>query len=102
MKLLKKAVKFVKESKGLGTAKGKLIDYKEVHGLQYNFMKGLFIMDPRKLMNEVNALHQDKEQWEASEGQYKDYALTGGYMAGKMFIGGTGSALITFSGTGLC
>lgn len=100
MSLLKKAYNFIKESKGPVTAKGKLIDYKEAHAIQYNFMKGLFTLDPRKLMEDVNALYQDKQQWEDSEGQYQDYALVGGYMTSKMFVGGLGTGIMT--STGIC
>jgi len=100
MKIIDKLLKTIKESKGVGTAKGKYIDYKEAHALQYNYMKGLFIMDPRKLADNVNALVQDKEQWENSQGQYKDYALVGGYMTSKVMMGATGTGLLT--GTGIC
>ena len=77
--MLKKLVNWIKASKGVGTAKGKLIDYREAHRLQYGFLKGLAIFGPRKLARNMNVLHMDPEQWEDSEGQYIDTMMVTGY-----------------------
>ena len=77
--MLNKLVKWIKASKGVGTAKGKIIDYREAHRLQYGFLKGLAIFGPRKLAQNMNVLHMDPEQWENSEGQYIDTMMVVGY-----------------------
>ena len=86
MKLLNKVKNFIKSSKGPVTAKGKLVDYKEAHTLQYGFIKGLTIVRPKTLRNSIRASRMAFRVWESSEGQYYDYSLLAGFIVQKIVV----------------
>lgn len=88
MKVLRKLLKAVKDSKGPATAKGKYIDYREAHKLQYAFFKGASIISPFALRNEIQARKMGFKAWEDSEGQYHDTALAAGYILSKLAVAG--------------
>lgn len=78
----------IRESKGVATAKGKLIDYGEAHALQYAFFRGFVTIRWSSYRSKIKANDMALDVWEASEGQYQDTALTVGYIANKVFLGG--------------
>jgi hypothetical protein len=84
MSYLKESVNWLKqkiiESKGLGTAKGKLIDYREAHRIQYGIILGLTIFRPKKLIEKSKANKTKFLEWEAQELQYQDQAMVYTYI----------------------
>jgi len=93
--MLQKLKEWVLNYKGFLSAKGRYIDYKEAHSMQYAFMKGFSIGRPSKLMENLEAPRMEFGEWEKGEGQYKDYTLVAGYVASKLLIGGLGSGVLS-------
>jgi len=90
----KRVKEFVKRSKGPATAKGKLVDYKEAHTLQYGFFKGLVTVRPSSYKKSLKANNMALDVWEASEGQYHDTALTAGFITNKILLAGASGFLV--------
>ena len=78
--MIQKVLEVIKQSKGVATAKGKYIDYREAHKLQYAFMQGLVTIRPSQAVKRVKANNLKFIEWEDSEGQYYDYAFLAGYV----------------------
>lgn len=99
--MLNRLKEWLRNYKGVASAKGKYVDYKEAHSLQYSFFRGFRIMRPSKLMESLEAPRQEFGEWEAGEGQYKDTSLVVGYVVSKVLIaGGSGFGLLSFLGLG--
>jgi len=73
--LIKSIAKKIKASKGFMTAKGKLINYREAHRIQYGIVLGLITFRPRKIIERTEAHQLDFLEWEKGNIHYQDQAM---------------------------
>lgn len=72
---LKELGRIIKESDGVMTAKGKWIDYREAHKLQYGIVLGLVTFRLSKLQKRIYASEMDFLEWESNNKHYTDKAM---------------------------
>lgn len=80
MKWFKDKLEWIKKSKGFLTARGKWINYREAHKLQYGFILGIIIFRPSKLQDRIRANDLEFLEFESSNSHYVDLMMLSTYI----------------------
>lgn len=97
-KIVKSPLQTLKDSKGVMTAKGVYINYREAHKCQYGFFKGFATFRPSKLTSKIEANRMSFSEYESENKHYSDTCMVAGYMIKYGLLAGGSKYVIPLVG----